>query len=170
MTVPSTNNGSNDRLCLLSFGQFRSSKWQIILQHMFGQLVMHPKHFSGGNVSIESSTVMYFQWSISWSFGQWFIKRKKKHTGYLYFLLQNIFKRACHYALLWWRPEPVLHVLDWTVCFSSCLRPFTYTAYTSHITLLHWSKTTSAWLCPDDQIPTGYGKRRRRCWLLPPNI
>lgn len=39
-----------------------------------------------GNISVDSSTVAHFQWSILWLIGPWSIKRKS-HTGCLCFLV-----------------------------------------------------------------------------------
>lgn len=72
---------------------FRCSKWQIIQKSTFGRLVAHPERFSRRNVWIESGTVGFFQWSISWATEQWSVKRKS-HTGCLFSL---IIARAEHF-------------------------------------------------------------------------
>lgn len=160
------------KFCFLFFPfvNFSSSEWQIIPRYKFGRLVMHPQHFSRGDISKESSSVVYFQWSISWSIGQWSIKRNPL-TGCLYFF----FNFAC--CRTFWRERVTVRCFGdnvslsccpwWTVCFSSRSRQITCS---SHTTPLNWSKTTSGWLCPDDQITTGHRRRREGCWSLLPNI
>lgn len=148
------------RICFvcLPLANCSSSKCQIIVQYRFDQFVIQPKYMCRAtNISMESSAVVYFQWSISRSIGPWSIKRVC-HTGCFYFLLiacSRVFWRVC---------ATVCCVCDninlsccpwWTVCVSSCQRQITYMAYSSHTAPLHWFETALRWLCQEDWTTTG---------------
>ncbi len=149
-----------------------SSKWQIIPQYTFDRLVMPPW--------LSTSAGETFQWravQLCISNGRYHDRLgsdllKKKLVAFIFLLLpatehflrehvtERCFGESINLSRCPWR----------TVCFSSCSRQITHTAYSSHTAALYGSKTTSGWLCPDDQIATGHRRQRRRYWPPLPNI